>query len=119
MRTGSRKEKGDRGEELAAAFLLEQGFRIVQTHYRHGRGEIDIVAFDDDTLVFCEVKARSNEEFGDPEYAITRRKQAQIRKIAQGYLFEHEIKDQVCRFDVIAVRFQSGKPILRYLKDAF
>lgn len=119
MRTGSSKEKGDRGEELALAFLRRRGFRIAETGYRHGRGEIDIVAYDGDVLVFCEVKARTNDQFGEPEYGVTRRKQLQIRKVAEAYLFEHGIRDHACRFDVVAVRFSGEKTIVRYLRNAF
>ncbi|MDH4070046.1 MAG: YraN family protein [Ignavibacteria bacterium] len=119
MRTGSTKEKGDRGEELALTFLRRRGFRIAATGYRYGRGEVDIIAYDGDILVFCEVKARMSDQFGEPEYGVTRRKQLQIRKVAEAYLFEHDIRDQVCRFDVIAVRFNGDRTIVRYLRNAF
>ena len=115
----STKEQGTKGEDLALRHLKRQGLEIVEMNYRFGHGEIDIVAKDGDTLVFCEVKMRETDKFGDPEYAITPRKQQQIRKIARGYLYEHEIKEQECRFDVIAIRMYRGTPEINYIKNAF
>ncbi len=113
------RTEGGRGEQLAVAYLRKAGFAIVETNYRFGRGEIDIIARDGDVLVFCEVKLRLNDEYGEPEYAITTRKQKQIRKIAAGYLYEHEIRNQDCRFDVVAIRFNAGRPEINYIRNAF
>jgi putative endonuclease len=115
----SNKEEGNRGEQIAKEYLKRLGFEILEMNFRFGHGEIDIIAKDCDTLVFCEVKMRKSDEYGDPEYAITSNKQKQIRKIAQGYLYEHEIKDQDCRFDVVAVRIQQGTPEVNYIRNAF
>ena len=115
----SRKETGNRGEQLAMKYLLRLGFEIVELNYRFGHGEIDIVARDGETLVFCEVKTRYNDEFGPPEFALTPRKQQQIRKVAHGYLYEHSIENQECRFDVVTVRMQVTPPDVRYIRDAF
>jgi putative endonuclease len=115
----STKERGDRGEAIALRFMASRGLEIIETHYRSGRGEIDIVAREDDILVFCEVKTRYSDKFGEPEYGVHRKKQAQIRKIARAYLFEHDIDDQLCRFDVIAIVLTGGKEILRYYRNAF
>lgn len=114
-----RKERGTEGEDLAVAYLEKEGYRIDRRNYRFGRGEIDIVAEDGRTLVFVEVKARASKAFGDPEDAVTHQKRRQLRKIAGGYLFERHIEDRDCRFDVIAVEFAGGKPVLRHIKDAF
>lgn len=111
--------RGRTGEDLAANHLALMGMEIVERNYRFGHAEIDIIARDGGTLVFCEVKARASKRFGDPLYAITPRKQAQIRHVASGYLFEHQIGRQSCRFDVITVRFVAGRPVLTYLRNAF
>jgi putative endonuclease len=113
------KAAGNRGELLAMNHLRHNGFEIIEMNYHFGHGEIDIIARDGDVLVFCEVKTRYNDEFGDPEYAITARKQQQIRRIAQGYLFEHEIKEQDCRFDVVAIRMHGAKPQINHIRNAF
>ena len=115
----SSKQQGNDGEQLAMQHLKRQGLEIVEMNYRFGHGEIDIVAREGETLVFCEVKTRRNDEFGLPEFAITSRKQQQIRKVALGYLYEHELKAQDCRFDVVAIRFDKGVPLINYLKNAF
>jgi putative endonuclease len=115
----TRQETGIHGEELARNYLEGKGFRVVECNYRRGHGEIDIILKDGETLVFCEVKTRLNDQFGPPEAAITARKQRQLRKTAEGYLFEHGIGEQVCRFDVVAIRFEEGKPVINHLQNAF
>jgi putative endonuclease len=110
---------GKQGEALARVHLQGKGFRILESNYRFGRGEIDIIAEDGDTLVFCEVKTRVNDAFGPPEAALTKRKQEQVRKIARGYLYENGVQDKVCRFDVVAIRWQGGSPDIRHYEDAF
>ena len=113
------KKTGTYGEDLAKEYLEGKGFRTVERNYRFGHGEIDIILRDHDVLVFCEVKMRQNDQFGPPEAAITPRKQSQMKKIAEGYLFEHEIRDQICRFDVVAIRMEQGKPRINHIQDAF
>jgi putative endonuclease len=115
----STRSKGDEGEEIAVACLQQHGLEIIQRNYRFERGEIDIVAMDGDVLVFCEVKTRENDDFGPPEAAITPRKQAQMRKVAEGYLYEHGITEQKCRFDVVAIRMYGKRADVKYLPDAF
>ncbi len=119
MTPASEVHTGQAGEDIARQFLVEQGLTIVETNYRFGRGEIDIIARDGEYLVFCEVKARWNDEYGPPEYAITPKKQQQIRKVAEGYLYVRGIRDQACRFDVVAIDMSQGKPEIHYLRNAF
>lgn len=104
---------------LARAFLIREGFRIIETNYRFHHGEIDIVAEEGEVLVFCEVKTRTNDKYGPPEAALTLLKQRQIRKIALAYLTVHRIRDRVCRFDVVAIILHPGEPEIRLLRDAF
>jgi len=110
---------GRAGEDLARKYLESQGFEIVELNYHYGHGEIDIIARDEEYLVFCEVKARKNDEYGPPEYALTPRKQQQIRRIAAGYLYERDIHDQACRFDVVAIQFKGDEPEINHIKNAF
>ena len=119
MKTSTR-ESGDEGEAIATKHLRALGIEIVETNYHYGKyGEIDIIARDGDVLVFCEVKLRRSDEFGDPEFAITRKKQSQIRKIAEAYVFEKEIENQECRFDVIAIKKFGVAPEINYIPGAF
>ncbi|NNG27363.1 MAG: YraN family protein [Ignavibacteriaceae bacterium] len=118
----SNKELGKKGEAIAGELLIGKGYEILERNYRYGHGEIDIVAKDpsDGYTVFIEVKARQNLEYGEPEYAITKNKQKQIKKIAELYLFDKEIIEMKCRFDVITVLLQGkGKPIINHYENAF
>ncbi|MBI5463626.1 MAG: YraN family protein [Ignavibacteriales bacterium] len=115
----STRQRGNQGEDLAAEFLQRQGFTILQRNYRFERGEIDIVAQQGNEIVFVEVKARRSATFGAPEEAVDERKQAQLRRVADGYLFEHQLEDQLCRFDIVAVDYASGALEIRHLQHAF
>jgi putative endonuclease len=111
----NRQQKGRLGEDLAAQFLERKGYRIIERNYRYDRGEVDIIAQDGRDLVFVEVKLRETEAFGSP---ITPFKEEQLKKVAEGYLFEHNLEDQACRFDVVAITIVDGKPRIRLLQNA-
>lgn len=118
----SRQKKGDYGEELAVKFLKEKGYQIIEQNYRYGHGEVDIVAKENNTLVFVEVKFRKNLEFGPPELAITKGKQKQVRKISE--LFIKSKGDKVdfedARIDVVAIlKFPNQDPQINHIKNAF
>ncbi|MHB8055522.1 MAG: YraN family protein [Candidatus Aminicenantales bacterium] len=116
----TRIELGRRGEEAAVRYLLGEGFQIISRGYRFGRGEIDVIARDGPILVFLEVKTRTDPDRGFPEEAVTPGKRRQIRKIALGYLIENpEFIENPCRFDVLAVEFEDGHPLVRHIRDAF
>lgn len=111
---------GKKGEELACRFITEKGFRIIERNFRFHKGEIDIIAKDNETLVFIEVKYRQNLEYGTPEEAITREKIRQLRNLAKAYLFERKISNVACRFDVIAIlEVNKGKPSINHYFNAF
>ena len=117
------KEFGKEGEDLAERMLRSKNFRIIERNYRFGKtGEIDIIAEDPETqqLVFVEVKTRQNLEFGDPVLAITKNKIAQLKKVAAAYLYDKEIKEIDCRFDVVTVLFRGEmKPEIKHYVNAF
>ena len=110
---------GKWGERLAAWYLFFHGCRILERNYRYGRYEIDIVARErrTGTLVFAEVKTRSNTSFGRPVDAVTTQKQLSVTRAAQGYLKTHGDMDARTRFDVIEV-YTSPLRIV-HLPDAF
>ena len=117
-----KKSFGDKGEDLAAEFLTEKGYEIIERNYRYGHGEIDIIAMDNEQtqLVFVEVKSRHNLDYGYPEEQISKGKQKQIRKIAEAYLYEKEIEGVDCRVDVVAILFQGKKdPYINHIENAF
>jgi putative endonuclease len=124
-------ELGARGEQAALDYLKEvEGFRIVATNYRLplGRnlrnqkitGEIDIIAYDEETLVFVEVKTRSSADFAAPERAVDLRKQRQIARTARKYRQLMKLTDTPHRYDVVTViaRNEGNKiDLLRFYFD--
>jgi putative endonuclease len=113
------KDKGDRGEQLAAEFLDEAGLRILERNYRFARAEVDIVAEEGEELVFVEVKARESLRFGDPEESVGEAKEQRLRRAAEGYCMERGMTDRFYRFDIVAIRFEKGNVILKHLRNAF
>jgi putative endonuclease len=110
---------GKLGEDLAANFLEEKGFNIIERNYRFGHGEIDIIAEQAEMLIFIEVKTKKFGDFGDPINWVSRGKQKQIGRIARGYLFEKNITDRDCRFDVVLVTWEDGLWKIDHLENAF
>jgi len=119
MSVKTTRQAGTQGEAIALEHLRSLGMQILEMNYHFRHGEIDIIARDGEVLVFCEVKMRTSDRYGDPEYAVTMRKRQQIRKIAEAYLYEHCVQQQACRFDVVAIRLMGGKPVVNYIANAF
>ena len=97
---------GDRGERAAARLLRKGGLRVLIRGYRTDQGEIDLIARDGDTLVFVEVKARTR---GEPAEAVTPEKQRRLTLAALHFLKRHDLLDQPCRFDVVAIVWPEGR----------
>lgn len=110
---------GKAGEEKAVGLLKDSGYRIISRNYKTKLGEIDIIAFDRDTLCFIEVKTRRSDKFGLPLEAISVFKQRQISKVALEFLKEKKLLEKKSRFDVISVLLSEDKPRLDLIKDAF
>lgn len=96
--------RGAPGEDAAAVFLQSIGYRLLERNYRCRHGEIDIVAEQDKTLCFVEVKSRSSLAFGPPSESVGRSKQRHIIRTAQHYLQTHYgSRPPACRFDVVTL----------------
>jgi len=117
--TKERISLGRLGEDLARERLKGLGYRIVKTNYRCPLGEIDLVARDGDVLVFVEIKTRRNEPLGQAKEAVTRRKQAQLSKVALAYMKSNNLWGSKARFDVVAIGLIDGKNEIEIIKDAF
>jgi len=117
----TREQVGRRGEDLAARALQSRGWEILHRNLVLGKGELDIVARDGEYLVFVEVKARLNTQFGSPLEAVTYSKQRQLIRLATRYLEAHQLHDQPCRFDVAEVELTSTGKLDRFElhQDAF
>jgi len=115
----SQRSKGKIGEDVAANFLKQNGYEILEQNYFYNHGEIDIVAKEKNVLVFVEVKSRRTTTFGEPEESVTPKKQELLRRTAEGYVIEKNIGDMNCRFDVVSVVLKNGKAECKVLKDCF
>lgn len=111
---------GRKGEELAACYLQQRSFTLLDRNYRGRTGEIDIIAREGKTTVFIEVKTRRKGTSYFPAEAVTIRKQRQISRTAQEYLLRHKLQHQSARFDVISVSMaQDGTPEIDHIANAF
>jgi len=113
------RRTGKRGEDYAVRFLTKKGYGIIERNYRCIFGEIDLVARDQDEIVFVEVKSRRSKNFGNPEAAVDIKKQKKISRIAMNYLAEKELDDRNARFDVVAIHFLPEGEQVEIIKDAF
>jgi putative endonuclease len=109
---------GSKGEDIAAEFLKQKGYKILKRNYTTPLGEADIIAKDNNTIVFVEVKARSNDTYGQPFEAVDYRKQEKLKKIALYYLKHSNIELPV-RFDVISIISKNGKNEVNHIAEAF
>ena len=111
-------ELGKRGEELAAQYLTEKGYEILERNCRNKHKEIDIIAKDGETLVIVEVKTRQSDDHGEPDLAVTRQKQTRLIYAANAYIFKYNL-DINTRFDIISIVFKDGNPVIEHIEDAF
>ncbi|ADK86515.1 protein of unknown function UPF0102 [Desulfarculus baarsii DSM 2075] len=113
-----RPRLGEEAEALARGRLEALGMRVVGANVRTTAGELDLIAWDGDVLVFVEVKGRSGAACGLPEEAVDARKRRRLAQAAQAYLAGAP-GPPVCRFDVVAVDLAAGGARVRHLPDAF
>ena len=116
----ARDDLGRRGEDEAARYLQGLGYRIVGRRDRVLRGDIDIVALDDRTVVFVEVRSRSDTAHGHPAETVGAVKQRRIAELAAAYIRRHRLEDCSVRIDVVAVTFPAGgRPVVEHYRNAF
>jgi putative endonuclease len=117
---GWRRQRGQEGEQIAAAFLQRQGYVIKERNYRNRKGEIDIIAWHEATLVFVEVKTKTQAAFGHPAEMVDRRKQQTLTQVAMTYVQRHQLIQTALRFDVVAVRLRpEAAPDVTHILGAF
>jgi putative endonuclease len=111
---------GAYGERCAVRHLTDTGLRVVARNWRTGQGELDIVAWDGDVLVFCEVKTRRRDTFGSPAEAVVAAKARRIRRLAVQFLQATGVRPREVRFDVVAVCLpRAGAAEVEHLRAAF
>ncbi len=114
----SKKQIGNKGEDLAVRHLKQHGYRILDRNFSVGKvGEIDIVAMDGEYLCFVEVRLRKRTDYGTPAQTVTAAKQNRIIRAAQCYLMRKKLDNCPVRFDIVEV-YGDG-PKLSLIKDAF
>jgi len=111
---------GAYGERVAARHLTEAGLVVLDRNWRCAHGELDIVARDGPTLVFCEVKTRRGDQFGTPAEAVVPAKVRRLRLLATLWVAGAGLRPADIRFDVLSVRPQAAGPALvEHLRGAF
>ncbi|GIH06044.1 UPF0102 protein [Rhizocola hellebori] len=118
--TKTRQALGQWGEKVAASYLVSQGLVLLDRNWRTAAGEIDIIAKEGDSLVFCEVKTRRGKAFGEAAEAVTAQKSIRLRSLALQWLALSGIRPRQIRFDVVSVLISGGQaPQVDHLRDAF
>jgi len=114
-----RRQLGDAGEDLAAAALKKQGYKILARNWVTPLGEIDLIARQGKTYVFIEVKTRRGERFGAPQEAVHPAKQQKLRRLADYYLKQKRLEEVAMRFDVVAIVIGEDGTQVEIIKNAF
>lgn len=109
---------GQSGEALAKQFLLDHGYTILETNWRFGHLEVDVIALKDDTLVFVEVKTRAGGSLAAPELSVNQQKQRNIIRAANSYVVRNQYPYDV-RFDILTVVTTPQGPQLEHIADAY
>lgn len=117
MKTEQQKQ-GAHGERIAADYLLSKKYQILETNWRCGHLEVDIIASNEEMLVLVEVKTRKSNAFGEPEEFVGLAKRKNLIRAANIYLERTGITKEV-RFDIISVILDQGIESVKHLEDAF
>lgn len=111
------RQVGLDGEATAAVFLKKLGYKIIAKNFHSRFGEIDIIAIEKNTIVFVEVKLRSNNNFGTPLEAITRSKLEKLKKTAYYFLTINSLSNSDFRFDAIEIIKNGEKADINQVKN--
>lgn len=114
----SHNELGRKGEELAAGFLEDNGYIIVEKNYRFQKAEVDIIVRKENVLVVVEVKTRSSNYFGNPQGFVNKKKIKLLTMAVDYYVTKNDLDVEV-RFDIIAITKQRKGFKIEHFQDAF
>ncbi len=110
---------GRKGEELAKQHLENAGYEILDENWRFGKAEVDLIAYQNKTIIFVEVKTRTGNAFGEPEDFVDAAKQALLVSAADKFIELMDFNGEA-RFDIVAILFdQQGNYRLNHIQDAF
>ena len=110
--------RGKEGEYIAKKYLVSKGYRVLESNYRNKIGEIDLIAFDNDILVFLEVKTRTSFKYGYAFEAVDYRKQKKIISTSLVYIKYKNYNDTQIRYDIIEI-YLTENPKINHLENAF
>lgn len=108
---------GIMGEEIAVKYLMNKGYRIIERNFLCRQGELDIIAQDNNYVVFLEIKARSSTEFGLPSEAVTKNKIEHMIKAIKYYLYKNNLENSNIRIDIIEVYLKENTYHINHIKQ--
>jgi putative endonuclease len=119
--SASRKRLGRWGERRGERFLRNRGFKTLARNFTCRTGEIDLIMADaTGTIVFVEVKTRSDERFVETERTVSPGKQAKMIKTSRYFLSTHKIEERPCRFDIVTVVLpEKGRVKTKHYENVF
>ena len=109
---------GKTGEDIAFQFLQEKGYEILERNWTWRKLELDIIARKDNCLIIAEIRTRSTDAYGEPEYTVTDKKIRRIINAEDVYIKKNMI-DLNVRFDIISITGQDGNFKIKHIEDAF
>lgn len=109
---------GNFGEDLACKYLQKLGYKIIERNFRIRGGEIDIIAKDDKTLAYVEVKTRTSHKFGLPEESVGYYKIKFLERAAKFYRANRNNLPDLERIDVVSVDLSQKEPQIKLIKNA-
>lgn len=109
---------GKMGEQMAAKYLTDKGYVILEHNYRRGHLEIDLIALDGDELVIVEVKSRAYDTILHPEEAVDHKKRLNLIRLANEYVKTHGRRENV-RFDIVSIVSNANGTEIKHLKNAY
>ncbi len=107
---------GNKGERLAAEFLKEKGFEILECNYRYKKAEIDLIVQRENWVLFVEVKTRTSSLYGEPEDFVDAQKTSRIFDAAEEWIYSTDWRGHI-RFDIISVKL-GDPPVVEHFEDA-
>ena len=115
------EDHGRLGEDVAHRYLRDRGCKVVARNYRmrSGAGEIDLVVWHGQKLVFVEVKTRASAEFGEPERAVDQEKQARLIRAGRDYARRAGVEGETTRFDIVSIVLERPRVRIEWIQDAF
>jgi len=112
-------ELGKKGEQMAEAYLLQNGYEILHRNWRHSHYEIDIIAMKNKVVHFVEVKLRSSTKFGMPEQNVKRKKFQSLLLAADEFLFQNQEYRNV-QYDILSINTsRDNEPEFFFIEDVY